>query len=46
MVQSISTANGDHQTSDYFLRQEGKNERSVAPCEKCKILDHRHVWEI
>ena len=24
MVQSISTSNGDHQTSDYFLCQEGK----------------------
>ena len=24
MVQSISAANGDHQTSYYFLRQEGK----------------------
>ena len=44
MVQSISTANGDHQTPDYFLRQEGKNERSVALCEKCKILDHDHMF--
>ena len=43
MVQSISTANGDHQTSNYFLRQEGKSKRSVAPCKKCEILDHSHV---
>ena len=36
MVQSISAANGDHQTSYYFLRQEGKVE-SVWPLVKARL---------
>lgn len=45
MVQSISTANGDHQTCNNFLCHEGKSERCVATYQRYDILDQKRVWE-